>query len=136
MDSFIILKKEEQFNSFLILENLMKELREPFPIPKIQDFLLKLEGFKYTTSLDLNMGYYHIKLFPFSKKLCTMGLPWGKYEYQKLPMGLCNSPDIFQEKMNELFNGLEYVRTYIDDLLIISNKSFEDHINKLEKVLS
>ena len=51
-------------------------------------------------------------------------------------MVLCNSPDIFQEKMNKLFNGLEYVRTYIDDLLIISNKSFEDHINKLDKVLS
>ena len=51
-------------------------------------------------------------------------------------MGLCNSPDIFQEKMNELFNGLEYVRTYIDDLLIISNKSFKDHMNKLHKALS
>ena len=51
-------------------------------------------------------------------------------------MGLYNSPDIFQEKINELFNGLENVRTYIDDLLIISNTSFEDHINKLEKVLS
>ena len=51
-------------------------------------------------------------------------------------MGLCHSPDIFQEKMNELFNGLEYVRTYIDDLLIISNKSFEDHINKSDKMLS
>ena len=51
-------------------------------------------------------------------------------------MGLCNSPDIFQEKMNELFNGLDYVRTYIDDLLIISNNSFEDHINKIDKVLS
>ena len=63
-------------------------------------------------------------------------LPWGKYEYQKLPMGLCNSPDIFQEKMNELFNGLEYVRTYIDDLLIISNDSLKDHVNKLDKVLT
>ena len=66
-------------------------------------------------------------------------------------MGQCNSSDIFQEKMNELFNGLKYVRTYIDDLLIICNlyvrtciddlliishKSFEDHINKLDKVLS
>ena len=72
--------------------------RKPFPIPKIQDLLLKLEGFKYTTSLDLNMGYYHIELCPESKKLCTIVLPWGKFEYQKLPMGLCNSPDIFQEK--------------------------------------
>ena len=51
-------------------------------------------------------------------------------------MQLCYSPDIFQEKMNELFNGLKYVRTYIDGLLIISNESFEDHINKLDKVPS
>ena len=38
--------------------------------------------------------------------------------------------------MNKLYNSLEYVRTYIDDLFIISNKSFEDPINKLYKVLS
>ena len=38
--------------------------------------------------------------------------------------------------MNELFNGPEYVRAYIGDLLIISNKSFKDHTNKLDKVLS
>ena len=62
--------------------------RKPFPIPKIQDLLLKLEGFQYATSLDLNMGYYHIELSPDSKRLCTIVLPWGKYEYQKLPMGL------------------------------------------------
>ena len=82
------------------------------------------------------MGYYHIKLCPFSRQLCTIILLWGKYEYQKLPMGLCNSPDIFQEKMNELFAGLDYVRTYIDDLLILSSKSFEDHLQKLDKVLN
>ena len=51
-------------------------------------------------------------------------------------MGLCCSPDVFQEKMNELFNGLDYVSAYIDDLLIISNKSFEDRVNKLDIVLS
>ena len=80
-------------------------------MPKIQDLLLKLDGFKYASLLDLNMGYYHIKLCQFSRKLCTILLPWGKYEYHKLPMGLCNSADIFQEKTNELFNGLDYVRT-------------------------
>ena len=49
-------------------------------------------------------------------------------------MGWCNSPDIFQEKMNELFNGLEYVRAYIDDLIIISNGNFGDHLNKVKIV--
>ena len=50
-------------------------------------------------------------------------------------MGLYNSPDIIREKMNKLFDGLENFRTYIDDLLIISNKSFDNHMNKLYKVL-
>ena len=81
------------------------------------------------------MGYYHIELSPDAKKLCTIVFPWGKYEYQKLPMGLCNSPDIFQERMSSLMQGLEYVRTYIDDLLVITKGSYEDHLNKLETVM-
>ena len=77
------------------------------------------------------MGYYHIQLDPASRKLCTIVLSWGKYEYVKLPMGICNSPDISQEKRNELFDGLEYIRAYIDDLLILTNGMWEDHIKKV-----
>jgi len=51
-------------------------------------------------------------------------------------MGLCNSPDIFQEKMSELMQGLEFARAYLDDLLVISTeKGFDKHLNKLEQVL-
>ena len=46
-------------------------------------------------------------------------------------MGLCNSPDVSQEKMNALFNGLEYFKAYVDNLLIISNGNFVDHRNKV-----
>ena len=88
----------------------------------------------FATSLDLNMGYYHILLSQDSSKLCTFVTPWGKYEYLRLPMGLCNSPDIFQEKMSELMQGLELVKVYIDDLLTISKGTFEDHLDKLEQV--
>ena len=108
----------------------------PFPIPKIQDLLLKLEGFQHAMSLNLNMGYYHIELMPFSKRLCTIVTPWGKYKYQHLPMGLCNSPDIFQECMFELFLDLEFVQAYINDLLVTSCSTFEEHLERLEKVLS
>ena len=96
--------------------------------------MLKLEGFQFATSLDLNMGYYHIELSPASKRLCTIVLPWGKYEYQRLPMGLCNSPDIFQEKMSTLMQGLDYVRAYIDDILAITNVDWYVHLDKLELV--
>ena len=134
--TFIIPKKDKTVRFISDFRELNKRIkRQPFPLPKIQDMLLKLEGFQYATSLDLNMGYYHIELSPESKKLCTIVLPWGKYEYQRLPMGLCNSPDIFQEKMNILMSDLDYVRAYIDDLLILTKGTFADHLQKLAVVL-
>ena len=33
-------------------------------------------------------------------------------------------------------SDLEYVRTYLDDLLVITNGTFEDHIKKLDAVLA
>ena len=50
-------------------------------------------------------------------------------------MGLCNSPDIFQKKMSELMNDLEYVRTYIDDVIAITTGDCDDHLDKLEEIL-
>ncbi len=50
-------------------------------------------------------------------------------------MGIAGSPDIFQGKMSELMETLEYVRAYLDDLLCISKLSLEDHLEKLEEVL-
>ena len=32
-------------------------------------------------------------------------------------------------------NNLEYIRAYIDDVLVISNGDFEDHLNKVEIVV-
>ena len=51
-------------------------------------------------------------------------------------MGLCNSPDIFQEKMSDLMQGLEFARAYIDDLLVISTGDFYQHIEHLDEVLT
>jgi len=83
------------------------------------------------------MGYHNILLTPESSRLCPVVLPWGNYEYLHLPMGLCNSPDIFQEKMSELMNGLELARAYLDDLLIISAAGgFTEHRVRLEKVFT
>ena len=53
----------------------------------------------------------------------------------KLPMGIACSPDIFQSKMSDLMMALEYVRTYLDNLLIISKGNLIDHLFKLMMVL-
>ena len=39
------------------------------------------------------------------------------------------------KKISDLTAGLEFVPTYLDDLLIISNSTFEDHLCQLQEVL-
>ncbi len=95
----------------------------------------EIEGFPFATALDLNMGYYTIRLDPDASKIYTIIFPWGKYSYKRLPMGIAGFPDILQGKRSELMESLEYVRAYLDDLLCISNLSLEDHLDKLEEVL-
>ena len=38
---------------------------------------------------------------------------------------------IFQKKMGTLMHDLEYVRAYIDDLLILTSGDLTDHLEKL-----
>jgi len=134
--TFIIAKKQGTVRFLTDFREVNKRLvRKPFPIPKITTVLQELEGFQYATQLDLNMGYYTIRLDPDASKICTIVLPWGKYSYKRLPMGISGSPDIFQEKMSSLMATLEFVRTYLDDLLVISKDDFNDHLDKVKEVL-
>ena len=84
--TFIISKKDSTVQFISDFRELNKRIkRKPFPIPKIQDLLLKLEGFQYGTSLDLNMGYYHIELDLASKALCTIVIPWDNMNTKDCP---------------------------------------------------
>ena len=70
---FLIPKKDSTVRFISDFRELNKRiLCQPYPITKIQDLLLRLEGFRYGTTLDLNMGYYHIELSANSKELCTI----------------------------------------------------------------
>ncbi len=78
--SFIIPKKDR---AICFLSNFWevnkRSVRKPFPIPKISMVLQELEGLTFATALDLNMGYYTIRLDPDASEICTIIFPWGKY---------------------------------------------------------
>jgi Reverse transcriptase (RNA-dependent DNA polymerase) len=109
--------------------------RVAFPFPKIQDILTSLYGFTYATSIDLNMGYYTIRLMSQAQKLCTLVFPWEKYSYLRLTMGISNSPDIFQGKISQLMVGLNFVRAYLDDFLVATKSTYNEHLLSLEQDL-
>jgi hypothetical protein len=97
--------------------------------------LRKLSGFKYATTIELIMGYYHIPLDLEAHKLCTTILPWGKYQYKTLPMGVKTSPDIFQRIMYEILVDIPNIQVYLDDIIIKSNGTFEEHAVIMRQVL-
>ena len=49
-------------------------------------------------------------------------------------MGLCNSPEIFQEKMSELFVGLDTVPVYINELLHVTKFSLTERLTFIEEM--
>jgi hypothetical protein len=62
----------------------------------------------------------------------------GKIQIQALTHGYQDFlvPDVFQNVMSKVVQNMEYVNTYLDDLLILINSSFKDHLLKLEIVLA
>ena len=101
-------------------------------MPKMNEMLLKFQGFQYATSLDLNMGYYNIRISYSANKLCTITIPWGKYYFRCLPMVIYNSLDIFHQKMNDLFHRFGLIRSYIDNLVVLTKVYWENNVHKSE----
>jgi hypothetical protein len=75
-----------------------------------------MEGFTFASALDLNMGYYHIKLDADAQKLCTIVFPWHMgIQIQTLNHWYQDSldPNVFQNVMSKLVQDMEYVKTTI-----------------------
>jgi hypothetical protein len=56
-----------------------------------------------------------------SQDLCTVIMPFSKYKYLRLLMGLKCSPDIVQAAMENILSDFEDANFYIDDVGAFSN---------------
>ena len=105
--------------------------------PTLNDILPKLNYVKYMSIIDASLGYHNIQLDTESSYLNTFMCPFGRYWYKHLPFGAVPGGNMFQHKINEIFNDMPNVFSIADDILVIGyDKDGTDHNEAVYHVLS
>ena len=105
-------------------------------MPRIDDLLDRLSKAKFLSTIDLASGYHQIAMAPEDSEKTAFVTRYGLYEYTVMPLGLSNAPSTFQRLMNEVMAGYidDFVGVYLDDILVYTDGSAEDHERDLRKV--
>ena len=114
-------------------------VKDAFPIPRIDDLLDKLKDAHCISHIDLQQGYYQLRVTDSSTtKHCTafQGPNNTLLQYRVMPFGLCNAPASFQRAMQAVLAPVlgKFAIVYLDDICIFS-RTPEDHLEHCRIVL-
>lgn len=99
-----------------------RTIKDAHPLPHQTDALAALGGNAFFSTMDLTSGYYNVEVHEEDKKFTAFTSPFGLYEYNRLPQGLCNSPATFMRMMMAIFGDQNFLSLlcYLDDILVFA----------------
>ncbi|KAG3122723.1 hypothetical protein PI126_g24031 [Phytophthora idaei] len=135
--AFVIPKKDGTVRLVCDFRQLNKRVRRSYyPVRSVPEMIRSVPKPKFVSAFDVPLSYYTRLLAKRNRDataIVVAGL--GKFVFNRLPMGVSTAPDEFQASMDELLEDLNFVRVYLDDILVIS-ETFEEHTGHLQIVFA
>ena len=131
-----VVKKNGSVRICVDFKQLNKAVKRPHcMLPNLDDVAPKMSGATVFSTLDAASGFFQIPVTESSMKFTTFLTPFGRYCFQRVPMGISLGPEVFQTKMKEVLKGLDGCDAIMDDT-IVYGKSTEEHDQRLEAVMA
>lgn len=96
-----------------------KTREDAFPLPWIEESLDGLSGTRWFSTMDLAAGYNQVPVTEKDEAKTAFCTPFGLFEWNLMPFGLCNAPSTFQRLMERIFGDQhdQSLLLYLDDVI-------------------
>jgi len=112
------------------------QIKNRYPLPRIEDFLDHLQGASFFTKMDLTSSYHQVHMKTTNIWKTTFKTNFGIYEWLVMPFSLTNAPKTFMHLINGIFQPhlSKFAFIYIDNILFL-NRSWDAHLQHVCIVL-
>lgn len=112
--------------------------KDRYPLPLIRETLSALGKARWLTKLDVSSAFHRIRIAKGDEWKTAFRTRYGLYEWKVCPFGLANAPATFQRYINWALREYldDFCSAYVDDILVFTSGSLQDHREKVKKVLS
>ena len=103
-------------------------VKQHYPLPNIKHMLESMGKAKFWTCVDCISSFFQVMTSPCTVEMTAVQFPWGKYQWNCMPMGLQAASATFQTIMERILVGLnEHTISYVDDIVCFS-ATWEQHL--------
>ena len=130
MVAMLVIVKPNKLRICLDPRDLNKAIRrEHYQLPTVEEVATRLSQAKKFTVVDAKDGFWQKRLDTESSYKTTFNTPFGRYRWNRTPLGVCSAPEVWQRTTYEFVEDLEGVEVIADDFLIARFGNSDQEVN-------